>query len=179
MQKTIFLGVFFFMQCLMPARADEQKKFDYCGGNIKFYIPAFFDKRAIEKQSDPYVCKNGFTLKSKAGNKKTNVDIRQADSRVPDPKDFGAEYLAQFKKNYPRRLHYMLTSNTPNGTAIINTFYWLDDHGGLKEINKDVFFGKDNKFFAYATYTANPSDANDVLFMNALEQLFLSAEIDW
>jgi hypothetical protein len=161
------------------AHAEESKKFSYCGENIKFYIPAFIDRKSLEKQSEPYTCKNGFTLKSKIGNKQTHIEIRPSDTRLFNVKDFDEDWLAQFTSKYPHRLHYILSNDTPNGRVIINKFYWLNEQSILREVQDDIYFGKEDKFFVYASYTANPNDPNDILFMNALEQLFLSAEIDW
>lgn len=162
---------------LSPVHADDNKKFSYCGGNIKFSIPPFFDRTSVEKQSGVYTCKNGLILKGKVGNKSTYINfigdylgVNEANSD---------EYLAQFKKNYPERLHYVFSYKTLNGTSTIITFYWLDKDGNLKQIEKRLFFAKKDSMSATAAYSANPNDANDILFMNALEQMFLSAEIDW
>jgi hypothetical protein len=160
----------------LTAHAEESKKFDYCG-HLSFYIPAYFDKQSLIKQAKLDTCKNGFTLKSKVGNKSTNIGFTGEYIGVRDVKN--EEYLAQYKADFPQRLHYIISYNTPNGIATILTFYWLDGDGSLKKIEKILFFSKDNSMSATASYTANPDDPNDILFMNALEQLFLSAEIDW
>lgn len=181
MKKVVYLILCLIAPYLLPmhAHAEDNKKFSYCGGNIKFYIPDFFDKKYIEKQSEPYTCKNGFMLKSKIGNKKTYIDINQAGNQLPDEKDINAEYLGQFKDSLPRRLHLLLSNDNPNGGVRIITFYWLTDQSILKKIRQEFYFSKEDKLGMYASYTANVNDVNDILFMNALEQLFLSAEIDW
>lgn len=179
MLKLTFFLVCICVQCLIPAHSAETKKFAYCGGNIKFYIPTFLDKKSIEKQSEPVSCKNGLILKSRVGNKKVHIDISQSSGWGGKAAEVSEEYLAQFKKNHSRVEHYIFSSITPNGAVTFITFYWLDDTGKLKEIQKEIFFSKKDSISASASYMANPNDSNDVLFMNALEQLFLSAEIDW
>ena len=181
MKRIFILLICFCFQflTLSPVHAEDNKKFAYCGGNITFYIPASLDKKYIEKQSEIYTCKSGFIVKSKTGNKQTFIDIRQADNRLSNVQDFGDDYLAQFTDKLPHRLHYIITNDTSNGRVIINTFYWLNEQNNFKKIRKEIYFGKEGKFFAYASYIGNPNDPNDILFMNALEQLFLSAEIDW
>jgi hypothetical protein len=161
------------------AHAEESKKFSYCGENIKFYIPSSIDRKSLEKQSEPYTCKHGFTLKSNVLKKTTDIEFTGS---YPDENNVAdEEYLAQFKADYPQRLHYVISYKTPNGngTTTIVTFYWLNSKGTVKKIEKILFFSKDESMTAIASYTANPNDPNDILFMNALEQLFLSAEIDW
>ncbi|PFH11352.1 hypothetical protein BCF11_3798 [Collimonas sp. PA-H2] len=179
MKKTILLAVCFFMQSLLPAYAAQAGKFAYCGGLLKFNIPDFFDKPSIEKQSGPITCKDGFIIKSKVGNKKETVDIRKSTDYFMMPKDFNEEFLAQFKENYPQRLNFSYNIQNKNGSTTVLTFYWLDDTGRLKKIDKEFYFGKQDSMSAHLSYAANPNDSNDVLFMNALEQLFLSMEIDW
>ena len=169
-----FFAVYFLWS--LPALAENDKKFAYCGGNIKFYIPTLFDKKHIEKQSEPYTCKYGLTLKNKAGDKAIRIAFSRAYMGENEAKS--DEYLEQFKRDYPQRLHYIISYKTPNGIATIITFYWLDKNGQLKLIEKNLFFGKEDAMSASAGYIANPNNANDILFMNALEQLFLSAEID-
>ena len=108
------------------AHADESKKFNYCG-HLSFYIPTYFDKQSLIKQAKLDTCKNGFTLKSKIGNKSTDVGFTGEYIGVRDVKN--EEYLAQFKANFPQRLYYTVSYNTPNGIATILTFYWLDGKG--------------------------------------------------
>jgi hypothetical protein len=178
-KKIILLVACLFTQIQIPASAAETGKFSYCGDYLKFYIPDSFDKASIEKQSEPASCKNGFVLKSKTGNKKEHISIVQGRDYFMAPKDFTEEYLAQFKGNYPRRLNFSYSTENKNGSTTVLTFYWLDDTGKLKKIDKEFYFGKDDSASVHTSYTADPSDPNDVLFMNSLEQLFLSMEINW
>jgi hypothetical protein len=180
MKKIILIAMCICLPLLWSgAHAEESKKFSYCGGNIKFYIPAFIDRKSLEKQSEPYTCKHGFTLKSTMGKKKTHVEMGQGGDGRADITNADEDYLAQFKSNYPHRLNYVFSSTTPNGMTTIITVYWLDINYVLKQIDKEIIFNKKGTFYTDLTYTANPDDSNDILFMNALEQLFLSAEIDW
>jgi hypothetical protein len=184
MQKIILIIACICLSLLWSgAHAEESKKFSYCGGILKFYIPAYFDQQSLYKQSKPYTCKNGLNLKNKAGNKSSYIHFSNAYLGENEAKD--EDYLVQFKADYPQRLHYIISHKTPNGIATILTFYWLNSEGALKKIEKTLFFGKEKSktgaptYTATTTYEANPNDPNDILFMNALEQLFLSAEIDW
>jgi hypothetical protein len=162
----------------LTAHAEESKKFDYCG-HLSFYIPAYFDKQSLIKQAKLDTCKNGFTLKSK--DLKKAIDITFTNQYAGENDVADEKFFAQFKADYPQRLHYVISYKTPNGngTTTIVTFYWLNNNGTLKRIEKMLFFSKEASMTAVASYTANPDDPNDILFMNALEQLFLSAEIDW
>lgn len=160
------------------AHAEEGGKFDYCG-HLSFYIPAYFDKQSLVKQGKLDSCKNGFTLKSNSLKRTVDITFSNQYAGANDVAD--EKFLDQFKANFPQRLHYVISYKTPNdnGLATIITFYWLDNKGSVKRIEKMFFFAKEASMTATASYTANPNDPNDILFMNALEQLFLSAEIDW
>src|SRR5450830_1104889 len=131
--KNIFLmAVCLFFQCPSLVHAEESnKKFSYCGGNLKFYVPSFLDKKSIEKQSIPVACKYSLTLKSKLGNKHGVLDIRQSSDFFVTDKDITTEYLTQLKNKYPIQLHTFLTQQQKNGAVTIITLYWFDADGLL------------------------------------------------
>lgn len=62
---------------------------------------------------------------------------------------------------------------------MVLTHQWINLDGIVKNTQKDIVFASDDSdFTVYASYVGNPDDNNDVLFMNSIEQVFLSMEMD-
>ncbi|WP_145964353.1 hypothetical protein [Chromobacterium phragmitis] len=66
-----------------------------------------------------------------------------------------------------------------NGDVRIDTFINQNKEGGVDLIEKDFYFPKKDVYSVYAAYKAKPNDLDDMTMPNALEQLFLSLEVDW
>ncbi|MGS0740358.1 hypothetical protein ACVBEF_00720 [Glaciimonas sp. GG7] len=177
MNKALFLILFLIIQSF-SVHAAEEEKFSYCGGNLKFYIPTLFNKKLIEKQGDPYTCKYGFIVTNKKGNIKTKVDVSQIQW-ITDLNFYDEEYIKQFEKKGLRHFFSIYQNISVTGTTTVLSHRWVSDMGVLKKIEKSFYFGKEGRIFAADIYSADPKNPDEVLFMSALEQLFLSMEIDW
>jgi hypothetical protein len=176
------------------------EKIDYCR-TIKF-DPGIFDRKTLEKASGRLDCRDRpvpLLLRGKSGNQSERFSLsletpslasyinrnRMTGEYVFDKEEFEHSFRdsAVFKNRDFALYTYkpeLKAEKTAGGEFFSCTIQFFDAAGRLKFTKRNFLFFKEEGISAmYLAGFVKAEDTKSLRILNAIEQLFLSMEIDW
>ena len=187
------------------AKAQVRPKLAYCGGTVTFRTEPF-DRDILEKASLRDDCRSHeipLSIKTSTGTSHLALEMWSASDFksgaspfLPvdqdgnfifdsDSFDEATRYEGSYRpfEKYANQGNYyatVYTNKTKNGTLVVNTINFLGGQGDLTKVAKIItFFKQDSYSISYLGDPISTADVDALKAQLAVEQLFLSMEIEW
>ena len=187
------------------AKAEVSPKLAYCGGTVTFRTEPF-DRDILEKASLRDDCRSRdipLSIRTSTGTSRLALEMWSVsdfksgaspflpidgdgnfsfDSHSFDETTRHEGSYRPFEKYATQGSYYatVYTNKKKNGTLVVNTINFLGDRGDLVKVAKLItFFKQDSYSISYLGDPISTSDVDALKAQLAVEQLFLSMEIDW